>query len=72
MALSLLTNHFQLGTSSTFQASNIEKSTLNVEKEQRGVIAAQAVSTKKEYTAEQKMACLIDMMMNGRECEACQ
>ncbi len=63
----------------TLQASNVEKSTLNVQKEQRGHMATQTAATaatnaaaKMEYTAEQKNACSIDAMMNGGECEACQ
>ncbi|MFN9408442.1 MAG: ribonucleoside-diphosphate reductase subunit alpha [Akkermansiaceae bacterium] len=62
----------------TLQASNIEKTTVDVKKEQRGVMATQTATTAaanaaaKTYTAEQKMACSIDAMMNGGECEACQ
>ena len=51
----------------TLQASNIEKATISVKKELGGVIAA-----KKEFTAEEKMACSIEAMRNGGECEACQ
>ncbi|MBB5353589.1 ribonucleoside-diphosphate reductase alpha chain [Haloferula luteola] len=51
----------------TLQASNIEKATISVKKETRGLVGG-----KKEYTAEEKMACSIDAMMNGGECEACQ
>ncbi|MFN5579730.1 MAG: hypothetical protein ACK49X_08960, partial [Akkermansiaceae bacterium] len=60
------------------QASNIEKTTVDVKKEQRGVMATQTATTAaanaaaKTFTAEQKMACSIDAMMNGGECEACQ
>ena len=66
----------------TLQASNIEKSTVAVQKDQRGVMATQTATTaatnlaaataKREFTAEQKMACSIDAMRNGEECEACQ
>ena len=62
----------------TLQASNVEKSTLNVKKEQRGVVATQTAATaatnaaKKEFTAAEKNACSIDAMLNGEECEACQ
>jgi ribonucleoside-diphosphate reductase alpha chain len=66
----------------TLQASNIEKSTVAVQKDQRGVMATQTATTaatnlaaataKREFTAEQKMACSIDAMLNGGECEACQ
>jgi ribonucleoside-diphosphate reductase alpha chain len=62
----------------TLQASNIEKTTVDVKKEQRGVMATQTAATAatnaaaKTFTAEQKMACSIDAMMNGGECEACQ
>ena len=49
----------------TLGASNIEKATIAVKK--------QGVETpKKEYTAEEKMACSIEAMRNGEECEVCQ
>lgn len=51
----------------TLQASNIEKSTIAVKKDLRGV-----AGQKKEYTAAEKQACSIDAMLNGGECEACQ
>ncbi|MFD2257885.1 ribonucleoside-diphosphate reductase subunit alpha [Luteolibacter algae] len=59
----------------TLQASNVEKSTVNIQKEQRGVMATQtaaAAATKKEFTEAQKNACSLDAMLNGGECEACQ
>jgi ribonucleoside-diphosphate reductase alpha chain len=66
----------------TLQASNIEKTTIDVKKEQRGVMATQtaitaasnaaAATAKREFTAQEKMACSIDAMLNGGECEACQ
>ena len=49
----------------TLGASNIEKATIAVKKQ--GVEAP-----KKEYTAEEKMACSIEAMRNGEECEVCQ
>jgi len=52
----------------TLGASSIEGPTTNVKKELRGVVAG----PKPEYTAEQKMACSIEAMRNGGECEACQ
>jgi ribonucleoside-diphosphate reductase alpha chain len=52
----------------TLQASNIEKATIDVKKEVRGL----AAGAKKEYTAEEKMACSLDAMLNGGTCEACQ
>ena len=55
----------------TLQASNIEKSTISVKKEVRGV-AGEPAEQKKEYTAAEKQACSIDAMINGGECEACQ
>ncbi|MBK1831119.1 ribonucleoside-diphosphate reductase subunit alpha [Verrucomicrobiaceae bacterium R5-34] len=45
----------------TLQASNIEKSTVDVKQGQA-----------KQYTAAEKNACSIEAMMNGGECEACQ
>ena len=59
----------------TLQASNIEKSTIDVKKEQRGVMATQTAATAagaKTFTAEEKNACSIDAMLNGGTCEACQ
>jgi ribonucleoside-diphosphate reductase alpha chain len=59
----------------TLQASNIEKATIDVKKEQRGHMATQTAATataKREFTAEEKMVCTLDAMMNGGECEACQ
>jgi ribonucleoside-diphosphate reductase alpha chain len=53
----------------TLQASNIEKATIDVKKEVRGLAAGTGGKT---YTAEEKMACSIDAMMNGGTCEACQ
>ena len=50
----------------TMQASNIEKSTIDIKKEVRGVTA------KKEFTKAEVQACSIDAMINGGECEACQ
>ncbi len=59
----------------TLQASNVEKSTIDVKKEQRGVMATATAATAagaKQYTAEEKNACSIDAMLNGGTCEACQ
>jgi len=58
-------------------ASSIEKASVQVKKEVRGVAgavaAAPAVSApKKTYTEEEKRACSIEAMRNGEECEACQ
>ncbi len=53
----------------TRSASNIEKSTSQVDKELRGVIGQ---STKTAYTEEQIQACSIEAMRNGGTCEACQ
>ncbi|MGD9420085.1 MAG: ribonucleoside-diphosphate reductase subunit alpha [Verrucomicrobiota bacterium JB025] len=52
----------------TLQASNIEKSTIDVKKEVRGF----AAGPKPEPTEAEKQACSIDAMLNGGECEACQ
>ncbi|MEO0794068.1 MAG: ribonucleoside-diphosphate reductase subunit alpha [Verrucomicrobiota bacterium] len=61
----------------TLGASNIEKATVSVKKETRGVVGKSAEETpaeapKKEYSEEEKTACSIDAMLNGGECEACQ
>jgi ribonucleoside-diphosphate reductase alpha chain len=53
----------------TLQASNIEKATIDVKKEVRGIAAGGA---KREYTAEEKNACSLEAMLNGGTCEACQ
>lgn len=70
----------------TLGASNIEKATVTVKKEKRGLVA-QAVDSndidqdsdsiesseeKPMYTEEEKRACSLDAMMNGGTCEACQ
>ena len=49
----------------TLGASNIEKATIAVKKQ--GVEL-----TEKEHTAEERLACSIEAMRNGEECEACQ
>ncbi|MGH8021524.1 MAG: ribonucleoside-diphosphate reductase subunit alpha [Opitutaceae bacterium] len=66
----------------TLQASNIEKATVAVKKEVRGHAGALAepaapygdpiAPAAKTYTAEQKLACSIEAMRRGEECEACQ
>ena len=59
----------------TLQASNIEKSTIDVKKEQRGVMATQTAANAagtKQFTEEEKNACSLDAMLNGGTCEACQ
>ncbi|MDX2082177.1 MAG: ribonucleoside-diphosphate reductase subunit alpha [Terrimicrobiaceae bacterium] len=53
----------------TLGASSIEGPTTNVKKELRGVVAG---VPKKEFSAEEKMACSLEAMRNGGECEACQ
>ncbi len=55
----------------TLQASNIEKSTVSMKKDIRGRMGENTDGTK-SFTAEEKVACSIDAMMNGGECEACQ
>lgn len=51
-------------------ASNIEKATAEVEKELRG--AVKETAAKREYTAEEKLACSLEAMKNGGTCEACE
>lgn len=53
----------------TRSASNIEKSTSQVDKEMRGIVGQ---PTKTPYTEEQIQACSIEAMRNGGTCEACQ
>lgn len=50
----------------TLQASNIEKATVAIKKEVRHV------GEKKVYTEAEKLACSIEAMRRGEECEACQ
>ena len=59
----------------TLGASNIEKATVKLKKEVRaGLQEAEGAAdgAKKNFTAEEKMACSIEAMRNGGECEACQ
>ena len=56
-------------------ASDIEASTINVQKELRGVVADSAQEANQAIAAAnqtQAVACRLDAMMNGGECEACQ
>jgi ribonucleoside-diphosphate reductase alpha chain len=53
----------------TMQASNIEKATIDVKKELRGLAATGA---KREVTPEAQAACSLEAMLNGGTCEACQ
>ncbi len=54
----------------TRSASNIEKATSEVVKEMRGITGGPAAA--KVFSAEEKLACSIEAMRNGGECEACQ
>jgi len=56
------------GSLGTFFPSNIEKATIDVKKEQRGVMATAA----REYSDAEKNSCSIDAMIDGGTCEACQ
>jgi ribonucleoside-diphosphate reductase alpha chain len=58
----------------TLGASNIEKATLNIKKETRGVIgqSSQQLNEKRIYSVAEQQACSIESMMNGGTCEACQ
>ncbi len=63
----------------TLGASNIEKATVSVKKEVRGVTGdagradvAAAAAAKKTYTEAEKKACSLEARRNGEECEACQ
>ncbi|HEY5813125.1 MAG TPA: hypothetical protein VIT23_10805, partial [Terrimicrobiaceae bacterium] len=51
----------------TLQASNIEKSTVSMKKEVSGVAGG-----KRQSSTEEQLACSIDAMRNGVECEVCQ
>jgi len=59
----------------TMQASNIEKATIDVKKQTRGRMGeahAPAAAAAAGFTEEQKVACSLEAMANGEECEACQ
>lgn len=60
----------------TLGASNIEKATVAVKKEVRGIASGTTPAASspgvRAYTAEEKLACSIEAMRNGGECEACQ
>lgn len=57
----------------TLGASNIEKATVSVKKEIRGVVSQTTDDApKKEFTEAEVKACSLEAMMNGGECEACQ
>jgi ribonucleoside-diphosphate reductase alpha chain len=58
----------------TLQASNIEKATIDVKKEQRGHMASQTATTAaaNAYTEAEIKACTLEARMRGEECEACQ
>ena len=53
----------------TLQASNIEKATVQVKKDD---VPQESASEGETYTPEEQHACSIEAMMNGGECEACQ
>ena len=54
----------------TLQASNIEKSTIDVKKDVRGHMGGS--HEKPQYSEAEKNACSLDAMLNGGTCEACQ
>jgi len=55
------------------QASNVEKASVKKNHEMRGHVGtSNTEEAKREFTAEEKMACSIEAMKNGEECEACQ
>jgi ribonucleoside-diphosphate reductase alpha chain len=59
----------------TMGASNIEKATVSVKKETRGImgqLAEASPAVTPIYTPEQKITCSLDAMINGGTCEACQ
>ncbi len=54
----------------TLGASNIEKATINVKKEVRGIAGSNAPFTTEETTTNQ--TCSLETMADGETCEACQ
>jgi ribonucleoside-diphosphate reductase alpha chain len=59
----------------TLGASNIEKATVSVKKEVKASMLGSPTpeaGVKREYTESERIACSIEAMRNGEECEACQ
>ncbi|WP_394793682.1 ribonucleoside-diphosphate reductase subunit alpha [Armatimonas sp.] len=58
----------------TLGASNIEKATVSLKMRETGSNAAvaEAAAAKKVFTEAEALACSIEAMRNGEECEACQ
>ena len=59
----------------TLGASNIEKATVSVRKETRGVVRDREIDKhgeKPKFTEEETAVCSLDAILNGGECEACQ
>lgn len=59
----------------TLGASNIEKATVSVRKETRGVVRDREIDKngeKPKFTEEETEVCSLDAILNGGECEACQ
>ena len=62
----------------TVQASNIEKTTIKLKKEVRGLAGGnvepvpKAGETERQFTEAEIRACSLEAMRNGEECEACQ
>ncbi|MCE9616720.1 MAG: ribonucleoside-diphosphate reductase subunit alpha [Lentisphaerae bacterium] len=59
----------------TLGASNIEKATVSVKKEMRGVVGQAQLDNEAgdaAFTAAEKQACSLEAMRTGGECEACQ
>ena len=56
----------------TLGASNIEKATVCVEKEKRGVVAEHSTAKKQEVKEAERQACSLEAILHGGECEACQ
>ncbi len=58
----------------TLGASNIEKATIRVKKQTRGIVAeaAKEAAIEKSNELKEAEACRVETAMNGEECEACQ
>jgi ribonucleoside-diphosphate reductase alpha chain len=48
----------------------MQQPSLQIEKKKHGIVGTHAAAAK--FTAEEKLACSIEAMRNGGECEACQ
>ena len=56
----------------TLGASNIEKATVSVKKETRGVVNESSQEAGSEHIDAERQACSLESMLHGGDCEMCQ